>query len=153
MSKRKSLPIFKSPYDEYTALEIRGEGGFGSVYRSQTSGETEVAVKVLDPHNLTHERRRRFKNETLFCMKNTHAHIVTVSDYGVTEINGVHCPFYVMPFYEETLRTLMNNGIDRHSVLKYFAQVLDGVEAAHLKKVWHRDLKPENILFDRKKNT
>jgi serine/threonine protein kinase len=31
-------------------------------------------------------------------------------------------------------------------VMKFFTQMLDGVEAAHLQKVTHRDLKPENFL-------
>lgn len=30
--------------------------------------------------------------------------------------------------------------------MRVFSQILDGVEAAHLARVWHRDLKPENML-------
>jgi serine/threonine protein kinase len=152
MSRRKKLPTFKSAYDEYVALEIRGEGGSGRVYRALTGGGTDVAIKVLHPHNVTSERRRRFKNETLFCIKNSHANILTVSDYGVVDIDGIDCPFYVMPFYGQTLRTIMNEGVNQQSALKYFAQILNGVEAAHLRNVWHRDLKPENILFDDSNN-
>jgi serine/threonine protein kinase len=153
MNRAKKKPIFKSASEEYFGLEVRGEGGAGRVYRAQTSDGTEVAVKVLNSGNVTSETRKRFRNETVFCMKNSHKNIVTVSDYGVAEINGKDCPFYVMPFYAETLRTLMKEGIGQNSRLVYFSQILDGVEAAHLKSVWHRDLKPENILFDRGTNT
>ena len=52
-----------------------------------------------------------------------------------------------MPLYSGTLRDLMAKGIGPKSVLPYFGQILDGVEAAHLQGVWHRDIKPENILF------
>jgi serine/threonine protein kinase len=38
-------------------------------------------------------------------------------------------------------------GIRPENVLPLFGQILDGIEAAHLKGVWHRDLKPENILY------
>src|SRR5438552_4072473 len=106
-SKRKKLPTFKSAYDEYLSLEILGEGGSGRVYRAQSSARVEVAVKVLNPNNITSDRRRRFKNETLFSMKNSHKNIITVSDYGIADIAGTECPFYVMPFYSGTLRTLM----------------------------------------------
>jgi hypothetical protein len=98
--------------------------------RAQNSAGTEVAVKVLSPNNINSERRRRFKNETLFCMKNSHRNVITVSDYGVISFDGKDCPFYVMPFYGETLRTLMNEGINKETALKYFSQILDGVEGA-----------------------
>jgi serine/threonine protein kinase len=31
--------------------------------------------------------------------------------------------------------------------LRLFSDILDGLEAAHLKRVFHRDLKPENLLY------
>jgi len=58
-----------------------------------------------------------------------------------------------MPLYPETLRTLICRGIEVNKVLHYFAQLLDGIEAAHLFGVWHRDLKPENILFEPASNS
>jgi serine/threonine protein kinase len=53
-----------------------------------------------------------------------------------------------MPFYPSTLRTLCEAGIHPDRVLDLFTQVLEGIEAAHERRVWHRDLKPENILYD-----
>jgi serine/threonine protein kinase len=52
-----------------------------------------------------------------------------------------------MPLYDGSLRDLLKAGIFPNKVLKYFAQILDGVEAAHIQGVVHRDLKPENILY------
>jgi len=48
--------------------------------------------------------------------------------------------------YTSSLRDLIKDGIALDSVLPFFLQILDGVEAAHLVGVVHRDLKPENIL-------
>ncbi len=55
-------------------------------------------------------------------------------------------PFYVMPCYPKSLRDSIREGIKPEEVLRVFTQILDGVAAAHDKKVVHRDLKPENIL-------
>jgi serine/threonine protein kinase len=58
-----------------------------------------------------------------------------------------------MPFYKKTLRDLIKAGISNEKALRYFSQILNGVEAAHIKGHWHRDLKPENILYDEPKDT
>ncbi len=47
--------------------------------------------------------------------------------------------FYVMPFFPTTLRGLMANGIPHGQVLPLFSQMMNGVEAAHLNRVFHRD--------------
>jgi serine/threonine protein kinase len=52
-----------------------------------------------------------------------------------------------MPRYEGSLRGLLQKRLAPADVFPFFSQVLDGVEAAHLKGVLHRDLKPENILY------
>jgi serine/threonine protein kinase len=73
---------------------------------------------------------------------------VAVLDHGFNVVAGVRRPFYVMPLYAGTLRLLVKAGLPHDTGLPYFAQILDGVEAAHFQEVVHRDLKPENILHD-----
>ena len=46
----------------------------------------------------------------------------------------------------------MKEGLKKDHILPLFSQLLNGVEAAHLRKVIHRDLKPENILYDPRGN-
>jgi serine/threonine protein kinase len=53
-----------------------------------------------------------------------------------------------MPYYEKTLRDLINEGITGENILKYSLLLLEALEFAHAKGVWHRDIKPENILCD-----
>lgn len=53
-----------------------------------------------------------------------------------------------MDYYASTLREMMKGGIVEDNKLKIISQILDGIEAAHLKGTWHRDIKPENILYD-----
>jgi serine/threonine protein kinase len=130
-----------------------GTGGAGIVYKVETDDHQILAVKCLDPRRVTTAKRKRFKTELYFCSKNEHKNIITVLDQGIFSIDGEDSPFYVMPYYAATLRDLMKAGISREKILPIFSQILDGVEAAHLKNVWHRDLKPENVLYDASSQT
>ena len=145
MAKQKQ--VFETPFDVYTELGLLGEGGAGRVYEVQNDKGQTFALKCLSPDRITTERRKRFKNEIGFCQRTLHRNIVRVLDTGVIKLKGVMCPFYVMPKYKSTLRSLIGS-VQAAQVLALFAQLLDGVEAAHKLDVWHRDLKPENILWD-----
>jgi len=139
-------PSFETPFDTYTAIKVIGEGGAGRVYEVTNPAGEVFALKCLAPERVTSERLKRFKNEVAFCQKQEHPNIVKVLDTGATSIRGVKCPFYVMRRYGGTLRTLMGQ-LRPEDAMRVFAQILDGVEAAHLTGVWHRDLKPENVLL------
>jgi len=102
----------------------------------------------MSPQLSNTQRNKRFKNEIDFCSKQSHPNIVKVVDSGAAEWGGNKVPFYVMPRYPATLRSLLDKKIPADRVLRLYAQILDGVEAAHLSKVTHRDLKPENVLCD-----
>lgn len=145
---RLAAPIeVETTFDTYRLDEIIGEGGCGRVYGGGDLDDRPVAVKVLNK-TASSDKRRRFKNELGFLIKNRHKNIVTAIDYGLAQASGVIGPFYVMQRYHSNLRALMTVGIAPDKVLPYFSQILDGVEAAHLLGIVHRDLKPENILYD-----
>jgi len=139
---------FETTFNSYRALDILGEGGSGKVYRVEDQDGKVYALKCLEAHKATREKRKRFRNEIFFCLRKTSQHIVAVHDHGFATIKGERCPFYVMPHYPSTLREQINKGIPSDKVLQYFGQILNGVEEAHLNSIWHRDLKPENILHD-----
>lgn len=144
----KKKLIFQTAFGLYGIVGIIGEGGSGRVYKVEDESSETYAVKCIHPENLTQKRRKRFKNELSFCHSNDHKNILKVLDWGSVELKGKQCPFFVMPYYPSTLRTLMKEGIEHNRILVYFSQILDGVEAAHLQGIWHRDLKPENILYN-----
>lgn len=147
---RIKLPTFHTTFGNYTATEIIDEGGAGRVYRVEDDSGQALAVKLLDADKTTSEKLRRFKNELFFCLKNEHPNIISIFDHGVLISDTRNSPFYVMPLFDRSLRSLITAGLIPEEVLGYFGQLLDGVEAAHFKKVVHRDLKPENILLDSK---
>jgi serine/threonine protein kinase len=142
----KNPKAFLTAFDQYATIATIGEGGAGRVFEVRdTSGET-FALKCLHPDLATTEKRKRFKNEISFCSKNTHPNLIRVLDWGVVDWGDTQTLFYVMPKYAGTLRGSMNAKIPPDQVLRIFGQILDGVEAAHMRGVIHRDLKPENIL-------
>jgi serine/threonine protein kinase len=141
------LPLFETPFESYRATKIIGEGGAGRVYEVVNSSGETLALKCLAPERVTLERLKRFKNEIDFCKRQNHPNIIHVIDTGATTIKNIKCPFYVMKRYSGTLRTQMKS-FKPEEALHAFAQILDGVEAAHLSGVWHRDLKPENVLWN-----
>lgn len=146
MSLRKPI-VFDTTFETYQATEIIGEGGSARVFKATDDAGRAVAIKLLDPMKATSEKIKRFKNEYRFCSNNPHPHIVPVTDHGVLIDDQKSSPFFVMPLYSGSLRTLLEVGIPTGRVLPYFAQLLDGTEAAHLREVVHRDLKPENVLY------
>jgi serine/threonine protein kinase len=149
MSPLRSPIRFETTFAVYTATEIAGEGGNGIVYKATDAAGEEVAVKLLSARSASREQQKRFKNELLFGMNARHPNVVRVIDHGLHRQKGLQpAPFYVMPFYSGSLRTLMRKRIPPDHVLRVFAQLLDGAEAAHKMGVIHRDLKPENILHD-----
>jgi serine/threonine protein kinase len=147
MARKKSI-IFKSTFTEYEAFEIIAEGGSGRIYKAYTEDRRIVAIKLLDPQQTTKEKIKRFKNELTFGLRNRHPNIVTVLDHGLYDHQSGSSPFYVMPYYPQSLRSLIDAGIDSQNVIEYFNKLINGVEAAHLQQIVHRDLKPENILVD-----
>ncbi|KAF0107763.1 MAG: serine/threonine protein kinase [Anaerolineaceae bacterium] len=146
----KNHLTFETAFSQYTATEIIGEGGAGRVYKAHDEAKNTYAIKILNAKNATRERIKRFKNEITFCEQNTHPHILKIIDNGPYKEGNIVLPFYVMQFYDSSLRRLIEAVIEYNAILPLFSQILDGVEAAHKLKAIHRDLKPENILYDSK---
>jgi serine/threonine protein kinase len=140
--------VFETPYSKCSAEYLLGEGGSGKVFEGKDETGHKWAIKYLDPRKATKEKNKRFKNEVIFCLKSKHPNIVKVFDYGIRRDRDGKSPFYVMPIYDSCLRNLLRAKIPSGKVLKYFHQILDGVETAHLQGVIHRGLKPENILYE-----
>jgi serine/threonine protein kinase len=129
-------------FDSYKLGKILGQGGSGYVYAATDTAGSEVAVKLLNPERATEDKRRRFKNEYLFCSRCDHENVIKVTEYGM---HAEDIPFLVMPRYDNPASKAVKPALI-DAKFNAFLKVLHGVEAAHLSGVVHRDLKPENIL-------
>lgn len=150
MAKAKQQEVLETTFNSYYLDTVIGEGGAGRVWRAIDASNRQVAVKVLAVERSNTDRRKRFKNEILFCERVKHRNIVEVIDHGLARFPPGVTPFYVMPLYDGSFRAQMMTTADVIKKLKYFDQLLSGVEAAHLQGVIHRDLKPENFLYDKR---
>lgn len=145
---RPAQLVFETAAETYTAQAIVGEGNAARVFRVTDAAGQVWALKCLKPDQATPTRTKRFLNELEFCRRSTHPNVVRVLDQGFVTDGGKKCPFYIMRYYAQTLRTVIQKGIPHHKIMPLFSLILDGVEAAHLNQVWHRDLKPENVLCE-----
>lgn len=143
---RNTGEFFDTAFSVYSKVKQIGNGGSGTVFLVKDEDGSPFALKMLT--SSTSKKTKRFKNELQFCLSCDHKGIVKVLDYGYKTQNGHKSIFYIMPYYEKTLRNLINDGITGESILKYSLLILDALEFAHEQRVWHRDIKPENILYD-----
>ncbi len=139
--------------DRYVLSTSLGDGGFGEVWRAQDRRfGRAVAVKFMRAELARDAAlRRRFAKEARALAAINHPNVVQVFDDG--EWQGR--PFVVLQLVAgSTLREWME-GYQKirklppaEEVRALFAQVCDGVGAAHAKGIVHRDLKPENVLIE-----
>jgi serine/threonine protein kinase len=149
MSRPNQSLVFETTFTTYTAQKQLGQGGTGTVYQATDESGRVVAIKLLDvARAASRDGLKRFQNELMFGLRNQHPNVITISDHGRFRRGDSSAPFYVMPVYAESLRSLITVGLKPHDVLSLFAQCLDGVESAHLQDIIHRDMKPENVLYD-----
>src|ERR1700729_494644 len=132
------------PYEIQSPL---GAGGMGEVYRARdTRLDRTVAVKILPSHlSEDPECKQRFDQEARTISSVNHPNICTLYDVGHQDGTD----YLVMEYLEgETLADRLRKGpmpIDQ--VMRYGADICDGLEKAHRCGVIHRDLKPGNIML------
>lgn len=119
----------------------------GEVYRARdTRLERSVAVKILPEHLAGKaEASERFEREARTISSLNHPNICQLHDVG--QQNGVR--YLVMELLEgETLADRLRRGpLPLEQVLRYGAEIAEGLHAAHRRGVVHRDLKPGNVML------
>ena len=131
----------------YEVISAAGAGGMGEVYRARdTRLDRTVAIKILPAHLSDNpEAKQRFDREARAISSLTHPNICTLYDVGHQDGTD----YLVMEFLEgETLADRLAKGpLTAEQVLKYGAEICEGLEKAHRCGVTHRDLKPGNVML------
>ena len=131
----------------YEILAPLGAGGMGEVYRARdTRLDRTVAIKILPAHLSSDPiQKQRFEREAKTISSLNHPHICVLYDVGHQD--GID--YLVMECVEgETLAKRLEKGpLPLDQVLKFGAQIADGLDKAHRSGIVHRDLKPGNIML------
>src|SRR5579859_240452 len=133
-----------------TTREI-GEGAFGLVYQAyQPFLDREVAVKTLHADLSAQPRvEQQFMHEARTIARLRHPNIVSVYEFGTTQIGSKTSTYMVMEFLSgETLLDALRRGpMPVAEVVNIVEQLAKALDYAHQRNVIHRDLKPANIMF------
>jgi eukaryotic-like serine/threonine-protein kinase len=145
----------------YRVLSALGAGGMGEVYEALDQRlERAVALKVLPEEFVKNEERvRRFVLEAKSASGLNHPHIVTIYDIGQAEpeqknsapssTSGKPVHYIAMELVRGlSLRDeIHGEKAPLKELVRWLAQVAEGMAKAHGAGIVHRDLKPENVMI------
>lgn len=134
--------------DEYRVREVLGVGGMGCVYIAEDPTENRrVALKVLaTKHSVDAGMLTRLKLEAEAGMQINHPNVIQT--YKVDSTGAVN--YLVMEFMKGIS---LHELVALHGPMRWglacdvFAQIADGLQAAHDEGIIHRDIKPANLLI------
>jgi len=135
----------------YVLEEELGRGGMGVVYRATDLRlRRTVAIKILNPHQLTEEALGRFEREARAAAVLSHPGIVHIYDFA----RGFGSAYISMEYVEGvTLNHLLRTDPEaiREHLVPFMVQITDAVAFAHARGVIHRDLKPANMVVSQRR--
>src|SRR3984957_9599921 len=130
----------------YRVLEKIGSGAMGDVFRARDERlGRDVALKLIRPASSDNpDHLRRFELEARAVAALNHPNIVAIYDVGLDE----RSPYIVCELLEgRTLRKRLGEGaLPLRVAIDYSLQIVQGLIAAHDRRITHRDLKPENLF-------
>src|SRR6185503_19725326 len=123
-----------------------GSGGMGVVYRAHDEKlQRTVAIKLVGRETgASAEDRARVVEEARASSALSHPNICTVYETGVIDGQA----YIAMEFVDgrQLSELIPVNGLPSDAVVRYGAQIADGLEHAHARGVVHRDLKTPNVV-------
>lgn len=143
-----------SSIGRYQVRRLLGRGGMGEVYLcADPALDRQVAIKILPAALATDEKMRgRFLNEARAVAGINHPNVITIHDVGLTDPRDQGLPpglLYLVLEYLEGLAVdeiMEKRRLTLDECLDIGIQMLDGLKAAHQKRILHRDVTPANVI-------
>lgn len=134
-------------FGHYRILSLLGRGGMGAVYEAeQLSTGRRVALKVLGTALDTPEAHARFIREGQLAATVRHPNVVAV--FAAEEVEGAAViAMELVPDGTLKERLMRDGPMPITQAVETVLQIIDGLEAAHVKGVLHRDIKPANCFL------
>ncbi|MFI6385887.1 serine/threonine-protein kinase [Nonomuraea sp. NPDC050547] len=133
-------------FGQYTAIEVLGEGGQGTVYLGRAPDGTQVAIKVLlGQIARDDDARRRFRREAEAARRVAPFCTARVLDVGVAARPYIVSEYVPGPSLDALVRRdgpRTGGGLQRLGVA-----TLTALDAVHRAGIVHRDFKPSNVIM------
>lgn len=135
--------------DWYRVVRRLGDGMSATGYLVlKTAGRdrgTFFAMKLLR-EALDTERLESFYRELETLGKLSHAAIMRIDDSGKYSFGGLHYPFYICRYYQDTLQSRIRAGLRPEQQFAFTSQLLSALAYLEELQIVHCDIKPANIF-------
>ncbi|RNF20336.1 mitogen-activated protein kinase kinase 2 [Trypanosoma conorhini] len=131
--------------ENYTIVELIGEGSFGKVYKARRKGSGQVvAMKFIVKKGKNDKELLNLRSEIEIMTKLDHGNIITLFEAFETQQEFVVVMEYAQGELFEVLEDDKN--LPEEVVRRISKQLIQALHYLHSNRIMHRDMKPQNIL-------